>query len=142
MNPVRRMRVPIPTECENITHSTLNMGVKRFMASVNCFKIQKSHFNNMNRTRDYYRKMRAKHIRRTKIIGLKTYHWKWEYAHDGMYAKGKVHCSCPMCSPKTRNKGSRRYKAGNYDKALNYKHSDMQDIISMDQQIKDFLEIL
>lgn len=92
----------------------------------------------MNRTRDYYRKMRAKYIRKRKRIGLQNYHWKWEYAHDGMYSKGKVHCSCPMCSPKTRNKGKRRYKTGNYEKSLNYKHSDLQKIDSMNQEFMEY----
>ena len=55
----------------------------------------------MNRTRDYYRKMRAKHIKRKKRI---VSHWKWfedgYYPHDGMYSKGKIHCSCPLCKAK------------------------------------------
>lgn len=52
----------------------------------------------MNRSRDYYRKMRAKHIKRKKSIVL-----NWSgfedgyYEHDGMYSKNKIHCSCKMC---------------------------------------------
>ena len=62
----------------------------------------------MNRTRDYYRKMRAKHINRKKNI---VHNWKWwgdnpeYYLHDGMYSKNKIHCSCPLCSEKSRNGG-------------------------------------
>lgn len=62
----------------------------------------------MNRSRDYYRKMRAKHIRRKKAI---VHNWKWwgenpsYYEHDGQYSKGKIHCSCPLCSAKARNNG-------------------------------------
>lgn len=55
----------------------------------------------MNRSRDYYRKMRAKHIKRKKNI---VSHWKWfengYYPYDGMYSKGKIHCSCPLCKEK------------------------------------------
>lgn len=61
----------------------------------------------MNRTRDYYRKMRAKHIKRKKTIVL---NWRWYgdfpyYKHDGMFSKNKIHCSCPLCSEKARNNG-------------------------------------
>lgn len=56
----------------------------------------------MNRTRDYYRKMRAKHIKRKKAIIDNIWHWDEYgytfYAHDGMYSKNKIHCSCPLCS--------------------------------------------
>ena len=55
----------------------------------------------MNRTRDYYRKMRAKHIKRKKNIVL---HWNGfeagYYSDDGKYSKGKIHCSCSLCKSK------------------------------------------
>lgn len=55
----------------------------------------------MNRPRDYYRKMRAKHIKRKKEI---VSHWNgFEdglYKYDGKYSKNKIHCSCPLCSSK------------------------------------------
>ena len=55
----------------------------------------------MQRTRDYHRKMRAKHIKRKKNI---VSHWHWfengYYPHDGMYSKNKIHCSCRMCRSK------------------------------------------
>lgn len=86
--------------------------------------------------------MRAKHIRRKKWIVKHTNYWDWELPFDGMYSKMKIHCSCPMCSPKTRNKGKCRYRSGNYDRALNYKHSDMLNIVSMDQQMEEFVDIL
>lgn len=53
------------------------------------------------RTRAYTRRMRAKHIKRKKAI---VSHWSWfengYYPYDGMYSKGKIHCSCPMCKSK------------------------------------------
>ena len=53
----------------------------------------------MQRTRDYHRKMRAKHIKRKKRI---TSHYPGSddfpyYADDGRYSKNKIHCSCRMC---------------------------------------------
>ena len=56
----------------------------------------------MNRTRDYYRKMRMKHIKRKKRI---TLHYAAGdefpyYKFDGMYSKNKIHCSCPLCKAK------------------------------------------
>lgn len=59
----------------------------------------------MNRTRDYYRKMRAKHIKRKKRIvshyaTFRVLDGFEYYNHDGKYSKGKIHCSCPMCKEK------------------------------------------
>lgn len=57
----------------------------------------------MERTRAFTRKMRAKHITRKKNI---VSHWHWwgdnpsYYPHDGMYSKGKIHCSCKLCKSK------------------------------------------
>ena len=55
----------------------------------------------MSRTRVYTRKMRAKHIKRKKRI-VSNWHWfeSGYYPHDGMYSKGKIHCSCPLCKVK------------------------------------------
>ena len=59
----------------------------------------------MNRSRDYYRKQRARVIRRKqKIIhGLNDY---WHVEHAGMLSKGKIHCSCPMCRHKSYDEKS------------------------------------
>ena len=57
----------------------------------------------MNRSRDYYRKMRAKHIKRKKRIT--SHYWSSKsgypyYSDDGRYSKNKIHCSCPLCKEK------------------------------------------
>ena len=59
----------------------------------------------------------------------------WEY-YDNLhqYSKNKIHCSCPACQAKTRNKGKRRYRSGNYMRHLNYKVSDLKRMISMDEE--------
>lgn len=90
-----------------------------------------------NHNRGYYRRMRAKHIRRKKRI-VNAYHGYWYYSSDGMYSKGKIHCSCPMCSQKTNNKGKNRLKHGNYYPSKNWKHSDRIKIERMNFQLKDF----
>lgn len=59
----------------------------------------------MQRTRDYRRKMRAKHIRRKKrIVSFypvsRAFDGFTYYKHDGMFSKGKIHCSCPLCKVK------------------------------------------
>lgn len=53
-------------------------------------------YSGCNRTRDYYRKMRAKHIKRKKAIASKQ-NIEW-YPWDGGYSKNKVHCSCGLCA--------------------------------------------
>lgn len=91
----------------------------------------------MNRERSYYRRMRAKHIRRKKSLAEHNFGYGWCFEHDGMYSKNKVHCSCGMCMAKTRNKG-RRHIPGNYAPSLNYKHSDAIKVLRMNEAIKEF----
>lgn len=56
----------------------------------------------MNREKSYYREMRRKHINRKKNIVKKAYSLIDDYyEHDGMYSKGKIHCSCWMCRRKS-----------------------------------------
>lgn len=55
-----------------------------------------------NRTRDYYRKMRAKHIQKKYHILTDVWHdYRWsEHIKDslGVLSKNKIHCSCPLCA--------------------------------------------
>lgn len=53
----------------------------------------------MERTRAYRRKQRSRVIARKKRI-CRLYHGFDYYPFDGMYSKGKIHCSCPMCRGK------------------------------------------
>lgn len=48
------------------------------------------------------------------------------YSNLHQYSKNKIHCSCPLCSAKTRNKGRRDRK--NYAPSINYKISDQRKI--------------
>ena len=69
----------------------------------------------------------------------------WPHASDypyydnlHQYSKNKIHCSCPMCSQKTKNKGKRARK--NYNPTHNYKASDLRKKIAMDLQEEEINE--
>ena len=52
----------------------------------------------MTRTRAYRREVRNKAIARKKRIAKQYWpHVDW-YPCDGMYSKGKIHCSCKSCT--------------------------------------------
>lgn len=54
------------------------------------------------------------------------------YKHFNQYNKGKIHCSCGMCTSKTRNKNyKRRHVHANYQPAINYAIKDLKRIIAM-----------
>lgn len=61
----------------------------------------------MSRNKAYTRSMRAKHIKRKKRIICEAHPWLanmnngngW-YPFEGQYSKGKIHCSCKLCSIK------------------------------------------
>lgn len=53
------------------------------------------------------------------------------YDNLHQYSKNKIHCSCPICSVKTRNKGHRR-KRKNYAPAINYTLMDKRRQDAMD----------
>ena len=58
------------------------------------------------------------------------------YDNLHQYSKNKIHCSCPMCSQKTKNKGKRARK--NYNPTHNYKASDLRKKIAMDLQEEEY----
>lgn len=74
-----------------------------------------------------------KALRKYKIDLLR---WSFHPMYDNLnqYSKNKIHCSCPLCSTKTRNKGKRR-KANNWEPSINYTLSDKRKIDSMNQQM-------
>ena len=58
------------------------------------------------------------------------------YKNLHQYSKNKIHCSCPWCSPRTRNKGRHR-NTKNYAPAINYGMMDKRRQMSMDEDIKN-----
>ena len=83
-----------------------------------------------------------KAIRKRRIASQYWYGVEYPY-YDNLhqYSKNKIHCSCPWCSAKTRNKGKRRYHKGNYNRALNYKASDLRKQMAMDYSEFEALNI-
>ncbi len=63
------------------------------------------------------------------------------YNNLHQYSKNKIHCSCPDCSPKTRNKGHRRYRKGNYSRSMNYKMSELRKKLKMDENERDYFNL-
>ena len=93
--------------------------------------------NSSARRRDLmWRKARRKQRLDTRLCPQWWPHPYYNNLHQ--YSKNKIHCSCPDCSPKMRNKGHRRYHKGNYSRAINYKHSDLRRQLIMDDQEKEF----
>jgi len=68
----------------------------------------------MKRDRGYYRSQRKRTIRRKSFllygIGGQDYWFAWTRGANGRLAKGKIHCSCPMCRSKSYDDPSARDK--------------------------------
>ena len=58
------------------------------------------------------------------------------YNNLHQYSKNKIHCSCGMCSAKTRNKGKRRMIPKNYSPSINYTIKDQKRKDEMDYEEK------
>lgn len=90
---------------------------------------------NKSRGRAYNRDVSKRKALRKKRLAEEVYYngKEWPYYNNlHQYSKNKIHCSCPICSPKTRNKGRRDRK--NYMRSLNYKASELKRQISMDDE--------
>lgn len=72
--------------------------------------------NQLLKGRAYTRYMRKTHISKKMQKDLSYNMGRW-HKFNGQYSKGKIHCSCPMCSTKTRRDG--------------HKISDKRKLISM-----------
>ena len=93
-----------------------------------------------NNSSAYNRDVSKRKALRKRRLARELYHWGISDYYDNLhqYSKNKIHCSCSCCSRKTRNKGKRRYKAGNYSRSLCYKASDLRKLISMDENEKSY----
>jgi rubredoxin len=54
------------------------------------------------------------------------------YKNLHQYSKNKIHCSCPMCSAKTKNKGNSKQKG--MAPSINYKISDVRKIQKLEYE--------
>lgn len=97
----------------------------------------------MLRTRAWRRDMNyRKALHKKYLSDAWFYDGRSWYPKLGYYIKGKIHCSCGMCSRKTRNKGyHRRHIHANYQPSINYKFSDLLKQISMNEQEKEYYGI-
>ena len=77
----------------------------------------------------------------------------WFYPSFGQYRKGKIHCSCPMCSSKTNSKLNKSKGPVDQQRSFSrlactnerygkkyWKHSDRQKIDKMKDQLTEFNE--
>ncbi|MFJ7935800.1 hypothetical protein [Sporosarcina sp. NPDC096371] len=74
-----------------------------------------------NRSRSYYRHHRNRVIQRKLKIARRL---GWHVQDIGRFAKGKVHCSCWMCSQKTKRDG--------------YPHSQVIQLERLRSQLADY----
>lgn len=81
-----------------------------------------------NRRRSIIKALRKRRIDRAVYPYLE--HGWYDNLHQ--YSKNKIHCSCPMCSAKTRNKGHSRYRGT--VPGINYKISDVRKIQKLEYQ--------
>ena len=92
----------------------------------------------MSSSRAYNRDVSRRKALRKRRITKEVYHETSYYDNLHQYSKNKIHCSCSLCSAKTRNKGKRRKSARGYEKSINYKFSDLRKTVAMDIAEKDF----
>lgn len=100
----------------------------------NTEKIQKKRRGRAaRRFNNYIKATRKKHLAEEIYYHGKEFPY---YNNLNQYSKNKIHCSCPCCSAKTRNKGRRDRK--NYARSINYKKSDLLKQLTMDFQMEEF----
>ena len=95
----------------------------------------------MKRSSAYYREMAWRHAIRKRRIAREVYSGEpgWEYYPNlRQFSKNKIHCSCPLCSAKTRNKGKRRKNVHGFSLSINYKISDLKKIQRLKSSEEDF----
>ena len=78
-----------------------------------------------------------KALRKRKIVKEVYYSFTNSEWYDNLhqYSKNKIHCSCPMCSTKTKNKGKRRAK--DYSKSFNPTRSMQRRIDEMNYETQN-----
>lgn len=91
------------------------------------------------RTRAWRRYKNYTKAKRKREIDFYDYYWYFHkpsnnpldfslksgwYNNLNQYSKNKIHCSCPMCSAKTRNKGRHRNRGRGWDPSINYSITD------------------
>ena len=88
------------------------------------------------RNRGWRRKKDFSKAKRKKCIDKELSSWNNILCYNNLheYSKNKIHCSCAMCSAKTRNKGKRRNLPKNYAPSINYTIKDKRRKDEMDYE--------
>ena len=92
---------------------------------------KENHRDRGKRRKDNYKKA----IRKRKISESKLGKNNAWYEHLGQYIKGKIHCSCPLCTAYSKTNTKGKWCKGK----KNYKISDQKIIDSMNEQMKEVL---
>lgn len=82
------------------------------------------------RHNDYVKALRKRRIDRE--TAPKEWGHDW-YDNLHQYSKNKIHCSCPMCSRKTNNKG----KKGNWEPTPNWSMQDRRNLDKLNYEEDD-----
>lgn len=96
-----------------------------------------------NRSRAYNRRMSyLKALRKKKITEEVYWDGNGPYYHPyynnlHQYSKNKIHCSCPMCSEKTKVRRTRGAGYGWEKGRYNYKHSEKVRQEAMDDDERE-----
>lgn len=91
------------------------------------------------RKTDWKKAIRKRKIAHEVYYSLPEDMWGW-YNNLHQYSKNKIHCSCPICSVKTKNKGRRRQVCKNYCPSFNPSISDLRRIEEMDYELWEEIE--
>lgn len=76
-----------------------------------------------------------KAIRKFKIDLSNNPFWPFpRYDNLHQYSKNKIHCSCPLCSNKTNNKGK---NSSRWNKIYNPPKHDIKQLDDMEEQLKE-----
>ncbi|PLS15070.1 hypothetical protein CVD28_24770 [Bacillus sp. M6-12] len=86
----------------------------------------------MKRNRGYYREQRERAIKRKyqiqkKRFGAKEANEIYEERRKGQLAKGKIHCSCPMCRRKSYDELSHKDKVKQIQAHYQLTHYILED---------------
>ena len=83
------------------------------------------------RHNDYKKAIRKRRIDR-ELDGTNINHRDW-YDNLHAYSKNKIHCSCPMCSSKTNNRG----RKGSWGPNINWSVNDKRKLEQLNYQEDD-----
>ena len=85
----------------------------------------------MSRSRAYNRDVSIRKALRKRNITEHVYYDTGHPYYNNLhqYSKNKIHCSCPMCRSKTKNKGQKKHNC--WSPSVNYKVSDKRKLLKM-----------